>query len=128
MMLATAIFTAISMSKSSKMIIGDFPPNSSVTFLTVSAAFFEMSLPVCTEPVKEMNSTSGCFVNAFPTRSPVPFTKLNTPFGNPASSNISTSIKAEYGVNSDGFKTTVQPAANALANFVVVWLVGKFHV
>ena len=35
--------------------------------------------------------------------------------------------KAEYGVSSAGFSTTVQPAASAGASFLVIIAFGKFH-
>src|SRR5699024_10445116 len=116
----TALFAAPSISASSKMIIGDLPPSSRAVFLIVLNAFFVIFLPVAPEPVNETKSISGCQLIPFPTTSPVPFTKLNTPFGTPAASNTSANIIAANGVNSDGFKTTVLPAANALAIFVDV--------
>src|SRR5699024_9518886 len=62
-----------------------------------------------------------------PTTSPVPLTKLKRPLGNPASSNISVKRIAAKGVSSEGFNTTVHPAANALGSLVDVWFVGKFQ-
>ena len=41
-------------------------------------------LPVPTEPVKVMASTSGLSSIAWPTTEPVPMTRLSTPFGRPA--------------------------------------------
>src|SRR5699024_11262329 len=62
-----------------------------------------------------------------PTSSPVQFTKLKTPLGTSASSKISVKIIAAKGVSSEGFNTTVHPAANALASLVDVWFVGRFQ-
>ena len=66
----------------------------------------------------EIISTSGFSDNAAPVIGPYPFTKLNTPLGNPASSIISANKIAQYGDISLGFKTIVQPAAIADATFV----------
>ena len=53
--------------------------------------------------------------------------RLNTPFGTPASCRISAKINAEVGVNSDGFRIMVQPAASAGATLQAIWLSGQFH-
>src|SRR5699024_1984414 len=118
---------AFSTSTSSKITNGDLPPNSNETFLKSCAAFSIIFLPVGPEPVNDIMRTSGCSLNGLPTPSPSPFTKLNTPFGTPAFSNISAKMIAANGVSSDGFNTTGEPAAKAPANFNDVWLVGKFH-
>ena len=52
---------------------------------------------------------------------------MNTPFGTPASCRISAKIKAEVGVNSDGFRIMVQPAASAGATLQAIWFSGQFH-
>lgn len=44
----------------------------------------------------------------------------SSPGGTPASSAIAHRAKALKGVSSDGFKTTVQPAANAGPIFLVI--------
>jgi hypothetical protein len=71
-------------------------------------------LPVSTEPVKATPSMPWCSVSAAPT-SPAPATMLTTPGGR--CSKHSASIKVESGVSSDGFATTVFPAAIAGATF-----------
>src|SRR5699024_1414634 len=116
----TAFLAASFISISSSTIIGDFPPSSKGTFLTVFAAFSVIFCPVTPEPVNEIKSISGWELILYPTTSPVPFTKLNTPFVTPPASKTSANITAANGVNSDGFNTTVQPAATALASFVDV--------
>lgn len=91
------------------------------------AAFSIIFEPVGPEPVNDIILTLGCSLNGLPTPSPSPFTRLNTPLGTPTLSKISANITAANGVSSDGFNTTVLPAANAAANLSDVWLVGKFH-
>src|SRR5699024_5814636 len=98
-----------------------------VTFFTLSAAFLLIFVPVGPEPVKEIRSISGWLLMPLPTTSPVPFTKLKTPFGTPASCATYAKRIAENGVNSDGFKITGHPAAKALAILIAVWFVGKFQ-
>src|SRR5699024_26967 len=95
---------------------GDFPPNSSETFLKSSLAFSIILAPTPPEPVNDIIRTLGCSVKGLPTPSPSPFTKLKTPLGTPTFSNISARIIAAYGVSSEGFKTTGQPAAKAAAS------------
>ncbi len=58
---------------------------------------------------------------ASPTTSPVPVTRLNTPAGRPTSWMISASTKAFSGATSEGFSTTVQPAASAGATLAATW-------
>ena len=58
---------------------------------------------------------------------PSPLTKLKTPCGTPTLSKISAKMIAANGVSSEGLSTTVLPAANAPANLIAVWFVGKFH-
>ena len=55
-----------------------------------------------------------------PTPAPSPFTKLNTPFGKPASSIISANSIPEIGAISDGFKIIVHPVANAGTTFKAI--------
>ena len=77
--------TAASRSASSSTILGDLPPSSWVTRLTVGAAFWATRVPARVEPVKDIISTSGCLDSAVPTTGPSPLTILNTPAGTPAS-------------------------------------------
>ncbi|MBU9571701.1 hypothetical protein KTE35_04425 [Burkholderia multivorans] len=71
-------------------------------------------------------SICGCAVSAAPTSAP-PFTTLTTPAGTPAAATISSSACSAGEVSSDGFSTTVQPAASAGASFHAVVTIGKFH-
>src|ERR1700681_2547001 len=108
---------AASKSASAKKILGDFPPSSSVTRFTVSAASFTMILPTAADPVKAILFTSGCLTRGDPQLSPNPVIMLTTPFGSPTSSNHLASSSTVKGVCSAGFKTQVQPAASAGASF-----------
>ena len=75
-------------------------------------------LPTESEPVNVTMSTAGCVViNLLASRSPV--TTLMTPGGNPTSSQSAASHIADSGVNGDGFKTTVFPAATDGAIFMM---------
>ena len=77
-----------------------------------SFAAFSMILdPVGPEPVNDIILTLGCSLNGFPTPSPSPLTKLNTPLGTPTLSKISAKIIAANGVSSEGLRTTGLPAA-----------------
>ena len=70
--------------------------------------------------MKDIISISLCEDIASPTIGPSPLTKLNTPAGTPASSNISANKMAFKGAISDGFNTIVQPAARAGATLQVI--------
>src|SRR5699024_7412312 len=104
-----------------------FTTSSKGTLFIVLAAISLIFCPGSPEPVKDTKSISECELMPLPTTSPVTFTKLKTPLGTPASSKISVKIIAAKGVSSEGFNTTVHPAANALASLVDVWFVGKFQ-
>ena len=69
----------------------------------------------------------GSEISAAPTSSPIPWTMLNTPGGNPASSTRSASTEALTGDHSAGLSTTVLPAARAGAHFQVESMNGAFH-
>src|SRR5690625_959341 len=86
-----------------------------------------MISPVLDSPVNEIRGTSGCLTNASPADSPNPLTRLNTPWGRPASSKIPAHKEADKGVNSAGFNTTVFPVANAGASFHDSSMNGVFH-
>src|SRR6476661_8711741 len=105
--------TALARSAPSRMMFGDLPPSSWLTRFTVGAARLATSTPARVEPVNEIMSMPGCSLMAAPTSGPRPLIRLNTPFGTPASCRISAKISADDGVNSDGFRIMVQPAAGA---------------
>src|SRR6266849_1811021 len=106
-----------SQSASAKNTFGDFPPSSSVTRLSVSAALLTMILPTAALPVNAILSTPGCATSAAPQVSPYPLMILTTPGGKPTSSNQLANSSAVSGVCSAGLSTQVQPAAIAGASF-----------
>lgn len=73
--------------------------------------------PVGTEPVKDTLSTSGWLINGSPASAPVPVSTLSTPGGKPALEAMSASSSGVMQASSDGFSTTVQPAASAGPTF-----------
>jgi hypothetical protein len=118
---ATPAGTARARSASGRIRLGDLPPSSWATRLTVGAAAWATSTPARVEPVIEIMSTSGCADSAAPTSGPLPFTRLNTPGGMPASCTTSANSKALRGDSSLGFRTTVHPAARAGPTLAVIW-------
>ena len=84
-------------------------------------------IPARVEPVKDIMSTSLCSASFWPTEGPSPFTRLNTPFGTPASCMISAKMIALIGAISEGFSTIVLPAARAGATLQTIWFSGQFH-
>ena len=99
--------------------LAPFPPNSRDTLLTLSAAPLVTATPALVDPVKLTISISGWLLIASPTVGPSPFTRLNTPFGKPASCIISANKSEDIGAISEGFKTTEQPTATAGMTFKV---------
>ncbi len=112
---------------SSSKITGDFPPNSRVTFFSVSVAALLIAFPVTAEPVKLILLTKGCSTNACPASAPRPLTTLITPAGMPASTASSANRRVARGVTSEGFITIVQPVANAGAIFHIAIIKGTFQ-
>src|SRR6188768_3179402 len=124
---STPLGTAVAKSASGRNTLGDLPPSSCTTRLTVVAAFCATSTPARVEPVNETMSTSGWPDIAAPTTSPVPMTRLNTPAGVPASCITCANSSAVSGDSSLGLSTTVHPAASAGATLAVIWYNGQFH-
>ena len=124
---ATPPPTAFCRSASSRMTLGDLPPSSWLTRLTVVAARWATSMPARVEPVKEIMSMPGWPLIAAPTSWPRPLTRLKTPAGTPASCSTSAKISADEGVNSEGLRIMVQPAASAGATLQVIWFSGQFQ-
>ena len=108
------------------MMLGDFPPSSSVTRLSAAPALAPISRPTTVEPVKAILFTSGWSTSAAPV-SPSPVTTFSTPSGIPASSASSPSRIAVSGVCSAGLSTVVHPTASAGATFQQAISSGKFH-
>ena len=109
------------------MMLGDLPPSSWCTRLTVGAALRATSMPARVLPVKDTMSTPGWLEIAAPTVGPSPLTRLNTPAGTPAACMTSVQICAEKGAISEGLSTIVQPTARAGATLQAIWLTGQFH-
>src|SRR5438270_11158395 len=99
------------------MMFGFLPPSSSDTFLNNGAHASATLRPVTVPPVNEIVLIFGCAVISAPTFGPVPCTMLSTPFGNPASLQISQSKNAVIGVSSLGLAIAVFPTAIAGAIF-----------
>ena len=127
MQLSTPLRTAVRKSASSRMMLGDLPPNSWATRLTVSAAVLATMTPARVEPVKETMSTSLWPAITWPTLGPSPLTMLYTPAGTPASCMICENTMPLIGAISLGLSTMVQPAANAGATLHTIWLSGQFQ-
>ena len=107
---------ATSISASSQMITGSFPPNSRETFFKLSAASLAILFPVTTDPVNVMTGTSGCLTSASPAFFPYPVITFITPAGiSPPATSIQCRIESDE--ISDGFMTIVFPAANTGASF-----------
>ena len=117
--------TAWSMAASSKTMLADLPPSSSVSPTPRPASAAWMSLPTAVEPVKATLSTSERTSAAPATPSPV--TMFATPAGTSASWKISASRSAVRGVVSAGLRTAVLPHASAGASFQAAISSGKFH-
>ena len=98
--------------------LADLPPSSWATLLTVGADAIATATPALVEPVKCIISMSLCSDRAAPTIGPIPLTRLKTPAGTFAASNISANIIPQNGVISLGFNTIVHPDAIAEATFV----------
>ena len=73
--------TALSTLLSANRMLGDLPPNSCTTRLTVSAACLATEMPAAVEPVKEIKSTSGWLLSIGPMWGPSPYNRLKTPAG-----------------------------------------------
>src|SRR5215471_6301244 len=86
-----------------------------------------MRCPVASDPVNATFATSGCSTSGTPTSVPNPVTTFTTPDGNPASSISFMNSRIDADVYSDGFTTTVLPAASAGASFHVAKSNGEFH-
>ena len=109
------VSTASSISASSKIMTGAFPPNSSCTRFKLFDAASATSMPARTEPVIDAMPGVGCTIMLRPV-SRSPQITFNTPGGKTSPAIFA--IKAvEAGVVSLGFKTVVLPAAIAGMNF-----------
>src|SRR3990172_187180 len=119
--------TALDRSASANTTRGFFPPISSWVLIKRGAVFSMTDLPTPQDPVKETAFTMEFVIISSPTREPGPVTKLITPLGTPASTRISTSLRAVMGACEAGFKITVFPQARARAVFQAGMAIGKFQ-
>src|SRR5580704_3803042 len=87
---------------SSRRIVGDLPPSSSVTRFIVAAPSRMMVSPTATEPVNEILSTPGFRTSSAPTTLPRPVTTLRRPFGKSASWRASINTRVCNALNSLG--------------------------
>ena len=115
------------MSASSRMMLADLPPSSSVTFFTVSDAILMISRPTSVLPVKAILSTSGWVQRVLPSSPPGPGITFITPLGMPAAFAASAMMRALRGVYEAGFNTTVFPVISAGASFQKAIVMGKFQ-
>src|SRR5215208_1404328 len=104
--------TTSSRSASSKTTTGALPPSSRCTRLSVSDAALATAFPVATSPVRETISTPGWRTMPAPAGSPSPVTTFRTPRGKMSAAS-SAILRVVSGVCSEGFSTTVLPAARA---------------
>ena len=81
------------------------------------------AMPVATSPVSDTIATPGWPERAAPALSPWPVTTLSTPGGSRSSAS-SARRSAVIGVSSDGFSTTVLPAARAGPIFQIAIISG----
>ena len=109
------------------MMFGFLPPSSKDNFLNMGAATRAICAPVVVPPVNEIALILGCSTIACPVEVPNPCTIFKTPFGKPASLQISPNKYAVIGVISLGLATTQFPAAIAGAIFHVNKYKGKFQ-
>ncbi|MEY9485949.1 hypothetical protein RKD26_001743 [Streptomyces calvus] len=114
--------TALGMSVSSKTTTGALPPSSRWTRLRSLEADSATDMPARTEPVMEAIAGVGCSTIMRPV-SRSPQMTLKTPLGR-IEPRISASRTVEAGVVSEGFRTTVLPAAIAGANFHTAIIIG----
>ncbi len=91
-----SIGSASSRFTSSSRTAADLPPSSRLKRLRFSPQAVAIFLPATEEPVKDTLSIPGCLTRCSPTSRPAG-TIESTPFGSPASSNISASLNASKG-------------------------------
>ena len=106
---------------------GALPPSSRESRFTVGAHCAIKSEPTFVDPVNDSLRTVGLPVSSAPMPGGRPVTTLITPAGMPARSARTPRASAVNGVRSEGFTTTVQPAASAGATLRVIIAAGKFH-
>ena len=105
--------SAASRSASAKTICGLLPPSSSVTGTAFLAAAVCTSVPVATEPVKEMWSTPGCADSAAPASSPRPGDDVQRAGRQPGLGAMRANASTVRQASSAGLSTQALPIASA---------------
>src|SRR5579875_3295296 len=118
--------TAWSRAASSKTMLADLPPSSSVSPTRRPASAAWISRPTAVEPVKAILSTPGARTSAAPAF-PSPGRIATTPGGSSASWQISAKSSAVSGVVGAGLRIAVLPQASAGASFQAAISSGKFQ-
>src|ERR1051325_5274407 len=124
---ATTPIAAFGMFASSKTMLGDLPPSSSVEPMNRLAVAAAIRAPVVVEPVKEIFARSRWSTRACPASAPNPVTTLTAPGGKPASRASSASLTTVAEVYSEGLITTVLPAQRAGASLLLVRVSGEYQ-
>ena len=113
-----AAVAASSTSASPRTTNGVWPPSSSDTRVSRSAAERMIARPVAVDAVAVTSRTAGCETRRRrPCRGPSPGRSASTPGGSPASTSSSAVRPIASGVSSGGLTSTGQPAASAGATF-----------
>ena len=120
----TVAATALSRSLSAITITGALPPKSIVIFF--NPAVFVIASPVVIPPVKETIRILLADTNSLPTLASPTTTEIICLF-NPARAKASTSLIADSGVSSEGFKIIEFPAATAGPNLCATRLRGSLN-
>ena len=123
---STTPSSAAAKSASAKTNCADFPPNSRAAGAKCAAAAEPTAAPLLSEPVKTTNLVRTSATNFLPTSGP-PVNTCTTPFGTPASINISCSFSAVSGVSAAGLRIETLPKAIAGAIFLAAKKYGTFH-
>src|SRR5690349_5069890 len=124
---AAIVFAATSMFASSNTITGAWPPSSIVARFMYLPASDARCLPTTVEPVNEILRITGWGIRYSLISAGLPYTRLTTPGGTPASANARMSSDGEAGVSSGALTMIEQPVVTAAESFRTIWLIGKFH-
>ncbi len=117
---------ALSQGISSKKMLADLPPSSSVAGITFFAAASATVYPTAVEPVNASLRISGWSSMYWPAVEPWPVMMLSTPSGRTCAISFVISRRLTE-VEEDGFIITQLPAASAGAIFQAAISSGKFH-
>ncbi|MNV70937.1 hypothetical protein D3C71_1639230 [compost metagenome] len=118
---------ASSMSASSAMITGAWPPSSMVTRFMWRPASAANSLPIGVEPVKVSLRITGLAIKWAEICAGSPNTRPTVPGGSPASTRAAITAAGAEGVSSGALTRQEQPVASAAPSLRTTWLMGKFQ-